>query len=131
MKKRILLVFTLIFILLAFTACGKYTAHYSAVSYAHSNTDSSAFMSFWRFEGTEIFEMKCGRKGAELAYSGKLETGSLTVYCDCGGGKQELFSLGAGDEIESAVSLSEGKVTVIVETDGLCETGELEFDIVG
>ena len=128
MKKlfSILLVFCL---LAGFAGCSAYRSHYKAVGFVHSNTPGSAFMSFYEFEGTNVFTLKCKNAGGKLKYSAKLETGAIKVYYDTDGSKKELFSVGAGDEISSSLDLaSAGKTYIIVETDGKCMNGDFQFD---
>ena len=130
MKKTISALFLCIVLLFSFSGCGKYTSHYNATAFVHSNESDSAFMSFWKFEGNMVFQLKCKQAGQSLAYTAKLETGSATVYYDCGDGKTELCALNAGDETESTLEeLKPGTVYVIVEADGQCENGDFHFDI--
>ncbi len=131
MKKIALIVFAMLFLAAGLVGCGEYSSHYHAVGHVVSAHSDSAWMSFIEFEGTEVFKLK--RKSGDLTtirYSGSLETGNLTVYYDCGGKKLELFSLSAGDEIESSGGyLPEDTVYVIVETTEKCCNGALSFEI--
>ncbi len=131
MKKRITILFVFLAILsLCLSGCGKYPTHYSATAFVHSNESDAAFMNFWKFEGNMVFRLKCKEAGQSLAYTAKLETGSTTVYYDCGDGKTELCAVNAGDETQSVLEgLKPGTVYVIVETDGRCENGDFHFDI--
>ena len=88
-------------------------------------------MSFWKFSGTMVHTLNYEDATKDtLTYSGNLKTGRLTVYYDDDGTKKELFKLKAGEEIDSKVEkLHEGTIYVIVETDGDCENGKLEFNI--
>ena len=132
MKKVTSLLLALLFVAFSLTGCGKYVSHYSAVGHVYSNHDESAWMSFVELEGTEVFELKCkSGETARIGYSGKLESGNLSVYYDCGGEKKELFSLHAGDDIQSAGGvLSEDTVYIIVETSEKCGNGSLDFEII-
>ena len=132
MKRFIILCLTLTLVLCGLGGCSKYSSHYSAVMYAHSNDSDSAEMSFYIFDGTEVFDFKCeSGQTAKIRYTGKLETGSLTVFVDRGEGKTELFSLHAGEEISAdSDPLSAKTVTVIVETNEKCESGALTFELV-
>lgn len=128
MKKAISLI---LIVLLAFgwTACTKYPSHYNAIAFVHSNEKDSAFMEFYRFDGTMVFTLRDGSP-CTLHYTAKLETGSATVYYDCGQGKTTLLTVGAGDALENTVTLpSGGTVYVIVETDGQCENGAFRFNL--
>lgn len=132
MKKATSLLFALLFVCFALAGCGKYVSSYSAVAFAHSNERASAWMSFMSFSGSQVFKLKCESDNeAAIRYEGKLENGSLSVFYDCGGEKKELFSLHAGDDIQSAGgALPEDTVYIIVETSEKCENGSLSFEIV-
>ena len=98
--------------------------------YVHSNTSHSAYMNFGTLNGTEVQTLKCKEETGTLKYSAKLDTGNATVYIDYDGEKKELFKIGAGEEIEDSFDgLKEGKIYVIVETDGKCEEGKFEFEL--
>ena len=133
MKTKKVIVIGLIsaLILGCITGCSKYSSHWNASGFVHSNTSDNAIMSFWKFSGTMVHTLKCKDASKEtLTYSGNLKTGSLTVYYDDDGTKKELFKLTEGEEIDSKVEkLHEGTVYIIVETDGDCENGKLEFNI--
>ena len=127
--KRILAILLLVAVI-GLTGCGKYTSHYNATAFVHSNESDSAFMNFWKFEGRMVFKLKCREAGQSLAYTAQLETGSATVYYDNGDGKTELCAVSAGDETRSVLEgLNPGTVYVIVEADGHCENGDFHFDI--
>ena len=133
--RRFLVMVLMLLTILSLTACGKYNSSWSATAFVHSNTSKSASMSFWKFDGTIVFKLKCKDSGKEvLKYSGKLdgkeENGTITVYYDDDGTKKELFSLKNGESVEATLDkLNEGSVHIIVETDNRCENGELEFNI--
>lgn len=127
--KRIVSLLLIALFALGLTGCAKYTSHYSAIAFVHSNEKDSAFMEFYRFEGTMVFTLR-GGSSINLHYSAKLETGSAAVYYDCGQGKTALLSVGAGDAFADALTLPEsGTVYIIVETDGLCENGAFRFSV--
>lgn len=132
MKRFVILCLTLTLVLCGLGGCSKYSSHYSAVMYAHSNDSDSAEMSFYIFDGTEVFTLKSdSSQTAKIRYTGKLETGSLTVFIDCGEGKTELFSLHAGEEINAdSDPVSAKTITIIVETSEKCESGALTFELV-
>ena len=130
MKKMIAAFALSMAFLFCLSACGKYHSHYSATAFVHSNESDHAFMNFWIFEGTMVFKLKCQDADEAIAYTAKLETGSATVYYDCGDGKKELCAVNAGDEVQSTLDgLTPGTVYIIVETDGECRTGDFQFDI--
>lgn len=127
--KRFVSIVLIALLALSCIACAKYQTHYNAVLFVHSNTDDSAFMEFYQFEGTMVFTLRANASDT-LKYTGTLETGSATVSYDCGDGKTALFSVDAGGEIaDSLALLSGGTVYVIVETDGQCENGAFTFSI--
>ena len=129
MKK--IVAFLLIFIIaFSFVGCGKYPSKYFAVGLVTTNTSRSVQMSFFSFEGTRTFTMKCG-SDHKLEYSAKLESGNSTVYYDQNGTKTELFSIGAGDEVSSSINLDAGTVYIIIETSEKCQNGSFLFDING
>lgn len=132
MKRYILLFLVMIIVVFGMTGCSKYSSHYNAVLHVHSNDSDSASVSFHELDGTEVFKLKCENgKTARIQYSGKLETGSLTVYYDCGEEKTELFSLQAGDEINACSDqLAKSKVYIIIETSEECQDGACSFEII-
>ena len=132
MKKRIVALLLVAALIAALTGCSRYSTHYNAVAFVHSNDAHNAYMSYYKFEGTMVFQLK-GEKNAPVAlrYSGATQTGAAAVYYDYSGTKTELFTLGAG---ESAASTSEtftpnGTIYVIVETSEPCENGRFDFEI--
>ena len=116
---------------LLMTACGGYSSSYKAVGFVHSNTSDSAFMSFYQFEGTMVFKLKV--KNADkmkLVYNAKLEEGDMKVYYDFNGTKTEWFSLKSSDESASSEGVEvSGTVYIIVETNGECLNGNLDFKL--
>lgn len=132
MKRIVLLLFVLLFVVFGLTGCGKYASHYNAVAHVHSNKSDSAMASFHELDGTEVFKLKCkSGETARIQYSGKLEDGSAIVYYDYRGSKTELFSVRSGDEI-SAYSdpVTADTVYVIIETGEKCVNGAFAFELV-
>ena len=128
--KKLLTVVLVACLLFSLAGCSAYRSHYKAVGFVHSNTPGSAFMSFYEFDGTMVFNLKNKNTGEKLNYSAKLETGTVTVYYDTNGTKTELFRLGTGGQIASLLDLpSTGKICIIVETDGKCSNGDFRFNI--
>lgn len=130
--KKIRMMAAVIMLLMSFslTGCGKYVASWSASAYAHSNTSDSAFMDFWTFKGTEVLNLQCKNEPGTLKYSAELKTGKATVYIDHDGEKKELFSIKDGENKEGSLpDLKEGKIYILVETDGKCENGEFNFEL--
>lgn len=115
--------------LLLSAGCGRYTSRYNAVGFVHSNESTAAFMTFYSFDGRMVFKMKSAGEG-DLTYTAKLESGSARVYYDYYGSKTELFSVNAGEEIQSHGGYVEaGTVYVIVETDEKCQNGDFHFSL--
>ena len=52
MKKVIVILFVVAFVIIGLCGCSKYTSHYFAVGFVHSNDQDSASMSFFEFEGS-------------------------------------------------------------------------------
>ncbi len=113
------------------TACGvKYASHFSATLLVTSNDSDSAKMHFGSFKGTKVFKVKVKDEDSVIRYSGELETGSITVYYDTDGTKEEWFTLQAGESVKGTLdNLSKGKCYIIVETDGKCKDGKLSFEV--
>ena len=126
-KAKWLLAAVLIACLLCLTGCsGKYASLYNAIGCVHSNTARSAFLNFAIFEGRMAFTLK---SSGQLKASAKLGTGSAVVYYD-DGEKKELFSLGAGEELDSVFGpFANETVYIIVETSEKCQDGEFRFDM--
>ena len=129
--KRLGMILLALALVFALTGCSAYRSKYRAVGFVHSNTSGESFMDFFEFEGTMVFKMKCDA-GQSLAYTGKLETGSVTVSLAQGEEKTEIFSLSGGDELDGSVELPDkGTVYVIVESPEKSENGAFEFRIDG
>ena len=133
MKKTIfvLLILATVIACLCLCGCTPYNSSFKAKIFVHSNTNKSAAMSYTSFEGTYVFKMKTDKEKSEvLEYSGHTDMGDVTVYYDCDGSKNELFSLHAGDTLTGSVDLPTGAVVyVIVETDGAASDGSFTFAI--
>lgn len=132
MKRIAGLLVTVLLITVCLVGCNHYSSHYFAIAHGTSNNSDSALLFFGEFEGTEVFKLKIeSGKTAKIKYTGKLETGSLTVYYDCGKAKTELFSIHTGEEIDaSSQTLPAGTVYLIVETSEKCGNGDFDFEIV-
>ena len=131
-KRIILLVLAMLFVTFSLVGCNRYSSHYYTIAHGTSNDSDSASVFFGEFEGTEVFKLKIERgKTAKIQYSGKLETGSATVYYDCGEAKTELFSIHSGDEINAySNKLAAGTVYIIIETNEKCTGGSFDFQII-
>lgn len=130
MKRIVPVVLAVLVLALGLAGCSKYVTHYSAIGHATTNDSDSASMSFMEFDGTEVFKLKCSGDQAAIRYSGQLKTGALSVYYDCGGEKQELFSLRSGDDVHgTGGELPKNTVYIIVETSEKCTNGALSFEV--
>ena len=132
MKKlfSVLIAVLMVMSVICVAGCEGYSSRYNATAFVHSNTAESSFMSFWEFEGTMVFKMKCEAPNGQLKYSAKLDEGCATVFCDCNDAKQELFTVRGGDaEKSSSAKIDKGTVYVIVESSGKCIQGDFHFDI--
>ncbi|MBR6427478.1 MAG: hypothetical protein IKS28_06605 [Clostridia bacterium] len=127
--RKIVVLFVFVFLLMSLAGCGRYSSGYKAVGFVHSNESDSAFMNFYSFEGHMVFKLKSSGEG-DLKYAARLESGNAAVYYDFYGTKQELFSISAGEEVDSRGGYIEaGTVYIIVETDGECRNGEFRFSL--
>ena len=125
--KRAFLLSVIFILLLMMTGCGKYASSYKAIGFVHSNSSDAAEMSFYSFNGRMVFKLKSSGEG-DLKYTGKLESGTATVYYDYYGSKSELFTIRSGEEYDSRGGYVEsGTVYIIVETDGECMNGSFSF----
>ena len=115
---------------LALTSCGNYNSSVMAIMLVTSNTSKEASMSFSSFKGTKVFKVKCKEEGEKLFYSGHLDKGEMSVYYDDDGTKKMLFTVKDGEQVEDASEeLSKGTVYIIVETEGKCSDGRLDFSV--
>ena len=114
---------------LCLSGCGKYSSHYNAVAFVHSNESKSAFMNFYEFEGRMVFRLRNKDKG-KIRYSVSLKDGDADIFYDCGRGKAALCSVKSGDnQTAETGELDIGAVYIIVETNGKCMNGEFSFKI--
>lgn len=122
--------FAAVLALLMLPGCTRYQSQYKAVGFVHSNTSKNASMEYSSFEGTMVFQLKCGSGEETIHYSAKLEAGSVRVSYDCGGTKTELFGIGSGEEVsQSGGVLQKGTVYLIVETSGASRGGQFAFEV--
>lgn len=127
--KRLLALGAAVMLMISLAGCERYSSHYNATAFVHSNETNTAFMSFWKFDGRMVFRLKSSGEG-DIGYTGSLKEGKATVYYDYGGTKSELFSLSGGENTESRGGYIEaGTVYIIVETDGQCLNGSFDFAV--
>ncbi len=130
MKKHLAVLAALILCALCLAGCSRYSSHYNAVGFVHSNTSDEASMSFLSFSGTMVFTLHCDENGESVEYGASLGSGSLRVFLDTDGTKTEWFTLREGETVRSASApVPRGTVYVIVEADGECRDGRLDFDL--
>lgn len=129
MKKLLPIIFSLIFLL--FPACGnRYVSNYKAVGLVKNNTKSDCNARFSSLEGTLVFKMNASAD-CDIDYSAKIEAGSISVYYDSLGQKELLFTLNAGESVESSggYSTNSSTVYIIIETISKTTEGRLEFSL--
>ena len=122
----------MIFLVYRETGGFRYRSSYVTTMCVTSSDSDSASISFSTMKGTRVFRLKYdGHAGGCIGYNGKLDAGKITVYYDNDGTKKELFTLEAGGTVNaSGGELTEkGPVFIIIETDGKCEEGKLEFSL--
>ena len=131
MKKKSLLLVSAVMLALSLGACNGYISSYAATMMVTSEHSDRASLSFWTFDGKKAFTLKNSAKttGA-VSYTAELKSGSATVYYDDNGTKTEWFTIGAGDKLSGSAKLdNNGKIYIIVETDGKCENGSFDFKL--
>lgn len=130
MRKRLEIILVAIMICAGFTGCSKYSSHFSSVMLITSDYKDHGSIEYGQFKGTYVFDFKAkGEK--ELHYKGKVEKGTVTVYYDSDGTKEELFTLSDGEEIDDYIGdFEDQKIYVIIEIDERSEKGSFSFELV-
>ena len=131
MKKRFKLLAVLMMMTIGFTltGCSTYTSHGKGAMLVEHNDSDDAYFNFSTFDGTKVLKIKAS-SGDKMKYTGALDKGNVTVYYDNGGGKKELFTIGAGENVDSTLEgLEKGEVNIIIETDGEASEGKFTFEI--
>ena len=118
-------------LIMALTGCGGYNEHYTATIQISSEGNNKAYQRFEKFNGTRVLDMRNSDPDKDtLYYTASLEEGSITVYVDYDGKKRELFTIEGGEETDDCITdIDFHKVYVIIESDGVCEGGDFEFEI--
>lgn len=133
MKRKALLIISVFMALALFclTGCNVETSGFKATTYVQSNTSEHASMKFGSFEGKDDFELNAkGNSPKKLRYTGKLGTGSATVYYEVGGEKKELFSIKAGEEVDSSAGeFTDTAIKLYFETNEKCKDGKFTFEL--
>lgn len=127
MKKVVVLCCLLLSLVLAFSACASYYSSYKAVLLVRSQQEDSTSVSFASLDGRLVQKIKCKEGQTLLTWSATLEEGSMTVSCDNGDGKNELFTLKGGEPAAFFINVERGTIYLILETDGVCKEGSLRF----
>ena len=130
-KAALLLFIILLAGLACLTSCSKYSSHYSATMLVQTNTQKEASVHFSTLSGRLVLKMKSKANSAErMNFSVSLGEGNLTVSVDCAGVNAELLHLKSGDSYSYHLdNIGVGTVYVIIETDGKCRDGKLEFNL--
>ena len=131
MRKRFKLLAVLMMMTIGFTltGCSTYTSHGNGTMLVEHNDSDDAYFNFSTFDGTKVLKNKAS-SGDKMKYTGALDKGNVTVYYDNGGGKKELFIIGAGENADSSLEgLEKGEVNIIIETDGEASEGKFTFEI--
>ena len=129
--KKIITVLLALALAFVMAGCAPYSSEYDAVGCVHSNTSTAASLQFEEMDGVMVFHLKQKSDKERINYSATLESGSATVYYDCDGTKTTLFTIGEGGHVKSTLtSCPEGKVYLIVETNGQCTNGDFQFEVV-
>ena len=132
MRRKSIIVITLMLMALSFslTGCNTYTSHGTGTLIVQNNVSDKAEVAFHSLDGTRVYKMKVKDSKEVLKYSGKLDKGNATVYYDNDGDKKELFSLSAGENVDSSFeALEKGTLYIILETDGEAEGGNFSFSL--
>lgn len=111
------------------SSCSAYSSHYRATMLVQSNTSQKASVSFSTLDGRMVFKMKSKADSAgRLNFSVGLGEGNLKVSVDTTGVRNDLLNLKSGDAYSSHLdNIGTGTVYVIIETDGRCSEGNLNF----
>ncbi len=127
--KKGLSILMLAAMLVALASCNIYSSSYSALGLVRSNTSHRAYLNFHSLRGRLVYSLKVNDT-EDIICSGKLDEGSLCVYYDVDGTKKEMVQLSGGQTFDIVMDdMKAGKVIIIVETDGKCKDGILEFKV--
>ena len=116
--KRVFKLFLITLLLVILTSC-KYTSSYKAVGLIRTTKENYCYAKFHKLDGTLIFKVRNTQEDeGNIRYYGKLEEGEINVYYDSLGIKELLFTVKAGEEIESKGGYIEEdrNIYIIIET---------------
>ncbi len=94
-----------------------------------SDSVISHHVSFDSLKGRYVIKLNSGGEGA-ITYTASLGEGNATVYYDYADKKLELFTISGGQSLQDTAGYIEKCVVyVIIETDGTCLGGDLNFEV--
>ena len=133
MKRKVFFVISVFMTLALFclTGCDVETSGFKATTYVQTNTSTSAHMKFGSLEGGDDFTLKAkGKSPKTLKYTGKLGSGSATVYYETDGEKKELFTIKGGENVDSSAGeFTDATIKLYFETNEKCKDGKFDFEL--
>ncbi len=129
--KKFLAFFSVLALLLALVSCSGYKSSYRATMLVRSEGGNHCETGFSSLKGTLVLNAKVpADTDGSIHFDAELEEGELSVYYDAGNGKELLFTIKGGEELDSRGGYVEkgDKVTIIIETNGTAKDGEIEID---
>lgn len=133
MKRKTLIILTVFTLIVTFclSGCETSTSGFIAGKYITSNNSTSASMKFSTFKGNDDFKLKAkGDSTKTIKFTGKLGSGNATVYCQANGNKQEMFTIKAGENIDSSFGeFKDTSIVIIFEAVEKCADGEFTFKL--
>ena len=87
-------------------------------------------MSFYSFEGRQVFTINARGESNRIKVSAKLESGSAVIRYDAGEGLTDFLTVRGGDEISTVIeSLPKGRIYLLVDTEEKCINGDFHFEL--
>ena len=133
MKKFTSVIIAVVTLVLCFTlsACGnQYVSHYSAMLMVRTNTSNEASVSFDRFSGTYVIQLKNNSADEVfITYEATLGEGNIKVYYDFDDEKLNLFEIETNGSVDGKTETFTGNKTIyiIIESDDKCNDGSFSF----
>lgn len=129
--KKILALFLTVITAFGLACCNRYSSTYVARGFIKQEVGAHCQAEFNFLKGRYVFRIHKSDGDGEIAYAGSLEEGELHVYYDSLGTKEFLFSLKAGESVESCGGYFESGSTVyvILEAVGAAK-GSVYIDLV-
>ncbi len=131
MKKYFILFLVIAAVTFTFISCETDTDNYSATMLVKTSGLDHCEASFASLKGTLVLNATVpADTDGTIHYDAELAKGDITVYYDIDGTKNLLFSIKGGEESDGhAGTVQKGdKVTVIIETNGKAENGDIEIE---